>query len=100
MWVQVTDVVRSEVFITKGFDYEYKKRNPLRRAKNMRYGSLRGLDYYVIAHSISIFASSFKVETWIEKAKPPPPRKGPKIVDPEDVQLKAEQPKEVQGAES
>lgn len=72
MWVEVSEVDRCEVVITKAYDYKYKLRNPLKNASNKRFGMLRGLDYYVIAHSLSVFVGNYKMQTWIERADPPP----------------------------
>ena len=72
MWVEVTKVDKALAGITKGYDYKFKSRNPLNNASNKKFGMLRGLDYYVIFKSISIYASNFRMKTWIERAAPPP----------------------------
>lgn len=72
MWIEVTDVDRAMVWVTKGYQYKYKKRNPIRRVNNVKFGMLKGLDYYVISQGISPFPAYFELRTWIERHTPPP----------------------------
>lgn len=72
MWLEITEVDRAVVFVTKAYQYKYKKRNPLRKAYKHKFGMLKGLDYYVIGQSISQFPGFFKLKTWIERHAPPP----------------------------
>ena len=74
MWVEVTRVDRTIAGISKGYDYKYKDRNPLLNSANKKFGMLRGLDYYVVFKSISIYPGNFRMRTWIERAEAPPPK--------------------------
>lgn len=71
MWVEITEVDRSLVYVGKAYQYKYRSRNRPKLAHETKFGMLRGLDYYVIGQSISPMASYFKLRTWIERHDPP-----------------------------
>lgn len=87
MWVEVTKVDKTLAAITKGYDYKYKERNPLRTANDRKFGMLRGLDYYVIFKSISVYPGNFRMRTWIERAAAPPPQQQTSNQDPNNFNI-------------
>ena len=60
------------MWVTKAYQYKYRARNPPKRAVNSKFGMLRGLDYYVVAHAKSQFPAWLRLRTWIEKHEAPP----------------------------
>ena len=86
MWVEIMEIHRTEVFVSKAYQYKYKERNaPKQVFKTTKFGMLRGLDYYVIGHAVSQFPAYFKIRTWIERHEEPEDKANTGIrLEPED----------------
>ena len=57
--------------ISKGRDYTYKDRWNLNHADELRFGMIKGMEYYLIGVGTDVFPGFFKVSVWIEKHQRP-----------------------------
>ena len=71
MWVQVEEISRANVMITKGRNFMFKERWKLDYVDELRFGMIRGLSYYLIGVGTDVFPGYFKVSVWIEKHQRP-----------------------------
>ena len=79
MWLKVSHVTQSDVFVSIGKDFTYRGRLPVDvpSSGGKKFGVLKGKEFYVVGVANTIFNGWFRIETYIEKWKPPPPSPKP-----------------------
>ena len=94
MWLQIDKIENADVHVWRGYDYYWDRRSQLERvASSMKFGMLKGKDFYVVGEATSVFPGNYRIRTWIyQHVKPIPPpvpivKPATKVVKPKNTEV-------------